>query len=541
MKKFIIIFIVLLLTVLARAQSETDTTYTSKYTGSAIDSLLDLAATVDDSVAALRAALGSVPTDTSHYSIFDYIIQPANANITLDNTNKKIIFDSDSARFNGDLDVDGNIILAGNNDFYINSGVVGGYDYVNFGNFFAGERGVQLITGNGLNKFQVYQDEIVLRDSNSAGFSFTGGVESWVLTLGESYGGGLYNGIVVYGQVDKTILYSDSVGIRGDLDVDGSLILQSGTLTQTELSYLDGATSNLQTQITALATAGISDGDYGDVTVSGGIWSVENDSHNHVISNVDGLQDELDAKEDDLINSAGLRAALNDESGTGNFLTTNGDGSGLSGVLTGNETITLTGDASGSGTTSIAVTVADYSHAHVIGNVNALQDSLNDKLNLDDSTLYATQYDLSQVDATLTGDTLNYSGDEVDSLLALAGSAMQNSNAYYDTLSFNWGVMDTVIAGELCGWKIPNNITITEIAAYTDANTTTFNLEERGEATPNTSGTDVMAADLVADNDQQEQTSFSNADIDRNAWLVPSISATGDVSIFSITVRYIKR
>ena len=33
--------------------------------------------------------------------------------------------------------------------------------------------------------------------------------------------------------------------------------------------------------------------------------------------------------------------------------------------LTGNQTITLTGDASGSGTTSIAVTVEDDSHAYI--------------------------------------------------------------------------------------------------------------------------------------------------------------------------------
>ena len=53
------------------------------------------------------------------------------------------------------------------------------------------------------------------------------------------------------------------------------------------------------------------------------------------------------------------------------------------GYLTGNQTITLTGDVSGSGTTSISVTVADDSHNHVIANVDGLQAALDAKL--DDS------------------------------------------------------------------------------------------------------------------------------------------------------------
>ena len=50
------------------------------------------------------------------------------------------------------------------------------------------------------------------------------------------------------------------------------------------------------------------------------------------------------------------------------------------GAITGNQTITLSGDVSGSGTTSISVTVADDSHNHIISNVDGLQDALNAKL-----------------------------------------------------------------------------------------------------------------------------------------------------------------
>ena len=47
--------------------------------------------------------------------------------------------------------------------------------------------------------------------------------------------------------------------------------------------------------LTASKVAGVADADYGDVTVSSGSWAVEDDSHNHVISNVDNLQDSLNA------------------------------------------------------------------------------------------------------------------------------------------------------------------------------------------------------------------------------------------------------
>ena len=50
-----------------------------------------------------------------------------------------------------------------------------------------------------------------------------------------------------------------------------------------------------------------------------------------------------------------------------------------SGYITGNQTITLSGDATGSGTTSIVVTVADDSHNHIISNIDNLQTTLDSK------------------------------------------------------------------------------------------------------------------------------------------------------------------
>mgnify|MGYP003640150473 CR=1 FL=1 len=88
----------------------------------------------------------------------------------------------------------------------------------------------------------------------------------------------------------------------------------------------------------------------GDATGSGTtsiVVTVVDDSHNHIISNVDGLQTALDGKQP-----------------TGAY-------------LTGNQTITLSGDLSGSGTTSInaqiAANVVNANELNVVGNGTATQ------------------------------------------------------------------------------------------------------------------------------------------------------------------------
>tara|TARA_Y100000588_G_scaffold395039_1_gene519317 strand:+ start:1310 stop:3307 length:1998 start_codon:yes stop_codon:yes gene_type:complete len=76
---------------------------------------------------------------------------------------------------------------------------------------------------------------------------------------------------------------------------------------------------------------------------------------------------------------------LGNTSGTnsGDVCSSNHTGAGY---LTSNQTITLSGDCSGSGTTSIAVTVADDSHNHTIANVDNLQTSLDAKAALAGAT-----------------------------------------------------------------------------------------------------------------------------------------------------------
>ena len=86
------------------------------------------------------------------------------------------------------------------------------------------------------------------------------------------------------------------------------------------------------------------------------------------------------------------------------------------GYLTGNQTITLSGDVSGSGTTSIVVTVADDSHNHVISNVDGLQTALDGKAALagsasqafSASTLNATTVDLGDWTVTESAGVLYF-------------------------------------------------------------------------------------------------------------------------------------
>jgi hypothetical protein len=78
------------------------------------------------------------------------------------------------------------------------------------------------------------------------------------------------------------------------------------------------------------------------------------------------------------------------------------------GAITGNQTITLSGDVSGSGTTSIVVTVADDSHNHVISNVDGLQTALDGKLPLSGGVMTGRIVDYQTSQTTSATTTINF-------------------------------------------------------------------------------------------------------------------------------------
>ena len=85
------------------------------------------------------------------------------------------------------------------------------------------------------------------------------------------------------------------------------------------------------------------------------------------------------ADDADLIHIVDVSDTTDSPQGTSKQITR---GNAFSQYQKNNQTITLSGDATGSGTTSITVTVADNSHNHTIGNVTGLQAQLNLKANL---------------------------------------------------------------------------------------------------------------------------------------------------------------
>ena len=109
----------------------------------------------------------------------------------------------------------------------------------------------------------------------------------------------------------------------------------------------------------------------GDVTISDGVITVNDDSHNHTISNVDGLQTALDGKS--------ATTHTHNYAGSSSV----GGAANSANKLAIARTITLSGDASGSvsfdgsDNVTLPVTVADDSHNHTIANIDGLQDALD--------------------------------------------------------------------------------------------------------------------------------------------------------------------
>ena len=162
--------------------------------------------------------------------------------------------------------------------------------------------------------------------------------------------------------------------------------------------------------------------------------AIVDDSHNHVISNIDGLQSALDLKANityvdsavaNLVDSSPsalntlneLAAALGDDP---NFATTVSTQIGTAqstadtaltnanAALAKDPTLTLSGDASGSatftnlGNATLSVTIADDSHNHIISNIDGLQTALNGKQAAGTyNTIIGTDTDIDTSGATI--------------------------------------------------------------------------------------------------------------------------------------------
>ncbi len=105
-----------------------------------------------------------------------------------------------------------------------------------------------------------------------------------------------------------------------------------------------------------------------------------------------------------------------------------------------------------------------------------------------------------------------------------------------DSLSFN--IFGVTTADDGAQWEAPSAVTITQIDCSTDAGTVDIQFDERVLTTPTTGGTNVMAAALVCDTNNQQQTSFDNAEIAAGALLNMDVDAVSGAGQVRVHVRY---
>lgn len=119
-------------------------------------------------------------------------------------------------------------------------------------------------------------------------------------------------------------------------------------------------------------------------------------------------------------------------------------------------------------------------------------------------------------------------GADLESTGAISAGAVTTAKveAELKTNTISWAIADPATADS---GNIQNlfqyAVTITEVNCSTDTGTMTIQLDERVLTTPNTAGTDVMTAQLVCDNNNQQTTTFTNAAIAADALLSLDVDA----------------
>ena len=87
--------------------------------------------------------------------------------------------------------------------------------------------------------------------------------------------------------------------------------------------------------------------------------------------------------------------------------------------------------------------------------------------------------------------------------------------------------------------KVGLEMTIRRVSASTDQGTCTIQLDERTEALPNTSGTDILTSPLVADNTSESTVAFANAVIaDNNIISLDVDAVSGTPGVVRIHIEY---
>lgn len=127
----------------------------------------------------------------------------------------------------------------------------------------------------------------------------------------------------------------------------------------------------------------------------------------------------------------------------------------------------------------------------------------------------ATGLDISSGSNLAAGRSLTLSGDSVEA----------DAELYTDTFTL---VLESATSTDdgLVRHFEPTAITITQVDCQTDAGTVDVMLEQRAKTTPYTTGTDILSAALVADTNNQNTSSFSDATVPAGTFISLVIDAT---------------
>jgi len=152
-------------------------------------------------------------------------------------------------------------------------------------------------------------------------------------------------------------------------------------------------------------------------------------------------------------------------------------------------------------------------------------------LSLPDGSIQAGYYvagsiDGDDIDSGIAGRSLTLTGASPDTLDA-------DAELYTKSISFNQNSSTTLF------YHMALTSTITEISCHNPLSTTTLNVEERNEDVPNTTGTDVLTSDIVCSTTYSSSTTFDNAGISADSYLVPVITSKETHSTSTIiNVKY---
>lgn len=150
---------------------------------------------------------------------------------------------------------------------------------------------------------------------------------------------------------------------------------------------------------------------------------------------------------------------------------------------------------------------------------------------------------------TITSGTWNGSAIDISSYtnlaagrsLTLSGDSLEADTELYTDIKSATLISPTTTDDGLVQLKFPTAVTITRISCSTNSGSSTIQFDERAEATPDTSGTDVMTSALVCDTDNEATTSFTNASIAANAPMSLDVDAIGGTpGVLRISVEYTK-